>query len=104
MNVLTNEFQKTYEGLSRYSVCKSGYNSLFDKYVTYLGSHLNTTTSYTLYKVRQGDTYDSISLEFYDNPTYYWVILDFNRILDSFLNPIPGSYLKIPELSKIEFL
>lgn len=104
MEVLSNKFQKTYETLSRYSTCSSYYNKLFDKYVTETGSNLDTTTSYTLYKVLPGDTYDSISLQFYDNPTYYWVIMNYNRILDAFTEPIPGMYLKIPELSKIEFL
>ena len=104
MDVLTNKFQKTYDSVSRYSLCPSWYNKLFDKYVTELGTNLDTTTPYTLYEVQQGDTYDSIALKFYDNPTYYWVIMNFNRILDAFTVPIKGMYLKIPELSKIEFL
>lgn len=103
MEALSNKFRKVYDTLSRYSQSDSYYNKLFDKYITETGSHLRTDTSYTLYQVEPGDSFDSIALKFYDNPTYYWVLLEFNRLIDSFADPIPGLFLKIPEISKIEF-
>ena len=39
-----------------------------------------------------------IALWFYNNPTYYWVICDFNRILDPLKKPEIGTVLYIPTM------
>lgn len=104
MDVLSNKTYKEYATLSRYSSFPVYYNNLWEKYVTGTTSYLDDTTAYTLYKVVRGDTYDSIALAFYNNPTYYWIICNYNRVRDCFVSPVPGTYLKIPNVSKIEFL
>lgn len=52
----------------------------------------------TKYTVKEGDTYDSIALEYYNNPTYYWIICDYNRIIDPFVEPKKGDILYLPTL------
>jgi nucleoid-associated protein YgaU len=55
------------------------------------------------HKVKDGDTLDSLALYYYNNPTYYWVIADFNRIQDPYLELEVGRILKIPTFSNIAF-
>lgn len=66
-------------------------------------THLDPTTPYTSYVVKKNDTYDSISLAFYNTPLYFWAICDFNGINDPFVAPLEGASLNIPILSSIEF-
>ena len=103
MQVLTNKTYKQYEKLSRYSVTPYYYHTLDNKYIYGTASQLKDDTLYTLYTIQPKDTLDSLALHFYNNPTLYWIICDFNRINDPYINLIPGSQLKIPSLSNIEF-
>ena len=103
MNVLTNERYLNYDKLSRYSQFPYFYNKLDDKYICGTTSYLKDTTNYQVYMVQPNDTYDSIALRAYGNPTYYWIICSFNHIQDAFSIPIPGSQLKLPVMTDIEF-
>ena len=103
MDVLTHKQYKQYNYISRYSISPIYYHTLDDKYLVGRDKCLKDDTLYQTYKVLQGDTYDSIALRFYNNPTYYWIICSFNRILDPFENPVKGTLLKIPSLSNIKF-
>ena len=94
MEVLTDKSYKDYNRLSRYASFPIYYNTLDNKYNTGTTTHLKKTTNYTLYKVQMGESYDLIALKAYNNPTYYWVICDFNNIKDPFSNPFPNTYLK----------
>ena len=104
MEVLTNKFYKSYDYISRYSAYPSYYHTLDDKYITGTASYLNDKTIYTEYIVKNNDSYDSIALKYYNNPTFYWIICSFNRIADPFERPKAGTSLKIPSISNIEFL
>lgn len=103
MDVLKDKQYKSYDRLSRYSNFPIYYNTLNNKYCSGTTTYLDDTTEYGLYNVVQNDTYDSISLYHYNNPTYYWIICNFNRIVDPFEKPKPGTTLKIPVISNIEF-
>lgn len=98
MNVLTNKTIKTSNYYSRYNGFDYYYNKLDNKNQMSTSKWLNQSNTYQTYKVKDGDTYDSIALWFYNNPTYYWIICDFNRILDSLSKPTPGDILYIPLL------
>ena len=74
MDVLKDKQYKNYDRLSRYSSFPIYYNTLDDKYCNGTISYLSDETDYTLYSVKHGDTYDSIALDYYNNPTYLWVI------------------------------
>lgn len=103
MNVLKGEKYLNYEKLSRYSQFPYYYNTLDDKYICGTTSYLNDETNYILYKVKEGDTYDSIALESYGNPTYYWIICSFNHIQNPFNDPVVDSQIKIPVITDIRF-
>lgn len=103
MDVLKDKQYKDYDRLSRYSNFPIYYNTLNDKYCSGTVTYLDDETEYVLYQTKLNDTYDSISLEHYNNPTYYWIICNFNRIVDPFEIPAEGTILKIPIISNIEF-
>lgn len=103
MDILKNKQYKNYDRLSRYAQFPIYYNTLDDKYITATTTYLSKDTPYKLYQAKSGETYDLIALKEYNNPTYYWVICDFNNIQDPFSRPYIGQYLKIPVISKIEF-
>ena len=104
MDVLTTKYYKEFDYISRYSISPVYYHTLDDKYIVGRDKWISDTSSYTNYEVQPGDTYDTLALLNYNNPTYYWVICAFNRIQDPFEAPIPGTVLKIPSPSTIEFL
>lgn len=104
MDVLTNKSYKSYDYISRYSLCPSYYHRLDNKHITGTARVLSDETIYSEYTVKKNDTYDRIALRYYNNPTYYWIICSFNQIADPFEQPVPGSKLKIPALSNIEFI
>lgn len=103
MEVLKDKSYRTYDKLSRYANFPYYYNTLDNKYVYATTAQLSENTPYTSYRVQRYDTYDSLALDFYNNPTYYWIICDFNRIQDPFIRPKEGTILKIPTLSTIQY-
>ena len=98
MNILTNQSVKTSKYFSRYNGVNTYYNKLDGKYQLALKSWLKQGFDYTRYIVQENDTYDFIALKFYNNPTYYWIICDANKILDPMKEPIPGTILLVPSL------
>lgn len=131
MNVLTNKTIRTSDFFSRYNGFAYYYNKLSEKKVIIKDSNgrpvtddatgqpafqregrynmstsswLKDTDEYEAYTVQEGDTYDSIALAKYNNPTMYWIICDFNRIIDPFVEPKPGDILYLPAKGKnLEF-
>ncbi len=127
MEVLSTKTIKTSSYFSRYNGFSYYYNKLSEKKVPIVDSNgiqqldpqtglpayrlegkYNMSTSswlkdsddYEAYTVKEGDTYDSIALEKYNNPTMYWIICDYNRIIDPFVNPKPGDILYLPSRGK----
>jgi len=103
MDILTDKTYKSYDYMSRYSGFPYYFNTEDDKYVYGTTANLQEDISYTLYEVKPLDTYDSISLDFYNTPLYFWVICDFNRIQDPLEIPIPGTRLKVPSITTLKF-
>lgn len=103
MDVLKNKEYKDYNRLSRYASFPYFYNTLDNKCVVEIPTALDPNTLYSTYIVQAGDTYDFISLKSYNNPTYYWIICNANNIFDPLVNPTPGTRLRIPQLSTIQF-
>ena len=131
MNVLTGKTVKQSEYFSRYNGFNYYYNKLSEKripikdkygnisidevtgevqfktegkYNMSTSSWLKDTDQYEAYTGQEGDTYDSIALKKYNNPTEYWIICDFNRIIDPFKEPKPGDILYLPAKGKnLEF-
>lgn len=104
MEALTKKTYKDYERASRYSVFPYYYNRLDDKYIYGITAHLkDSETTFVNHKVTPGDTLDTLALYYYNNPTYYWVIADFNRIQDPYKDLNEGTILKIPTFSNIQY-
>ena len=103
MDILTNKTYKEYDYLCRYTSFPYYYNTEDERYIQGLTSQLVDSSIYILHEVTPGETLDSIALDSYGNSTFFWVIADFNHIIDPFLSLKAGSYIKIPTLSSIKF-
>ena len=105
MDILTKKEYKQYDRVSRYSVFPYYYNHIDSKYIYGITAHLKTDdTTFVTHKVEQGDTLDTLALYYYNSPTFFWVIADFNRILDPYEDLKIGSILRIPTFSNVEFI
>lgn len=103
MDYLKNKFYKNYNQISRYNAAPCFYHILDNKYLTGFSKRLKDTTPYVIHTVRRSDTFDSLALYYYNNPTYFWIICDFNRINDPFYELEEGQRIKIPSFSMLEF-
>lgn len=95
-NVKSSNYFSRYNGLNYY------YNTLDDKYqleTRHWLKQLSDTSKVTVYNVKDKDTYDSIALRFYNNPTLYWIICDYNRIIDPLIPPKEGTVLYLPSIN-----
>ena len=103
MNITSQAKYKTYKNISRYTVVPTFYNELDNTNQSGFPVQIDPSSQYVLHKVVPGDSLDSISLYYYGNPTYYWIIADFNNILDPSEQLKLDSQLKIPNFSTIKF-
>lgn len=103
MNILSNKNYKEYNRLSRYSSSANYYNEIDKKYQEELPKPMDKNSKYSLYIADGNESFDFISLKFYNNPTYYWIICDFNNISNPYLIPSRGTKLRIPVISDIQF-
>lgn len=102
--ILIDKRYKDYDRVSRYSVFPIYFNRVDRKYIYGLTSKLKKTgTTYVMHKVERGDTLDSVSLYYYNSPLYFWVIADFNDILDPYEDLQEGTMLRIPTFNNIEY-
>ena len=103
MDCLTNKQYRQYEKLSRYSVYPIYYNTIDKTFQGGITGHLDKTTACIQHTVQERDTLDSLALYYYGNPTYFWIIADYNRIQDPFENLTEGDIISIPTFSAISF-
>ena len=104
MEVLTQKQYKDYDRISRYSIFPYYYNSVDKKYIYGLTAQLdNENTSFVSHVVQIGDTLDTLALYYYNNPTFFWIIADFNRIQDPYETLKVGTRLRIPTFNNIRF-
>lgn len=103
MDIAIDKSYQTFNKFSRYQQFPIYYNVLDDKYFGGATTWLSDKTSYIIHKVEIPDTLDSLAYQYYGNPTFYWIIADFNRIHDPFKKLETGTNIKIPSFSEIEF-
>lgn len=102
--ILVNKRYKDYDRVSRYSVFPIYFNRVDKKYIYGLTSNLRkSNTTYVMHKVEQGDTLDTISLYYYNSPLYFWIVADYNDILDPYEDLKEGTMLRIPTFNNIEY-
>lgn len=102
-DVLKNKSYRQYDHISRYSIFPYYYHTIDNKYIYGTTKYLNNETAYTMHKVVLNDTYDSLALQYYNNPTLYWIICSYNHVQDPFIPPKEGINLKIPVFSSISY-
>ena len=103
MSILSDKSYKKYSYFSRYASFPIYYNEIDKKYIYGTTSQLNKDTIYVLYKAKKNDTWDSIALFYYNSPTFYWVLTDFNNVQDPFSEIKEGQEIKIPTLNAVTF-
>lgn len=104
MDVLKDKTYKDYEYICRYSSTPYYFNTKDQKYVYGIGEQLGKNIPYVAHKVKDTDTLDYLSLKYYNNPTYFWVIAYFNDIFDVYEKLIDNyKIIKIPSISGIYF-
>ena len=103
MDVLSNKNYRSYDYISRYQQFPYFFHKEDNKYVYGTTAQLDDTLGYSLHIVKPNDTIDSIALEYYNNPTLYWIICDFNRIQDPFIKLKVGDSIKVPIISSLQF-
>lgn len=103
-DVLVDKQYRQYDKLSRYSTFPFYYNKVDGKYIYGTTSQLNSEVPFVNHLVKKGDTLDTLALYYYNNPTYFWIIADFNRIQDPYSDLKVDELIKIPSFSAIDFL
>lgn len=103
MEVLKNKAYREYSKLSRYSEFPYYYHTLDNKYIYGRTAYLDDSTIFTTHVVKEGESFDTLALHYYNNPTYYWIICSFNHIQDPYMELKPGMLIKIPSISNIKF-
>ena len=96
---------KYYNYTSRYSSFPYFYNTKDDKYVYGITSWLSRDIEYSIHKVTDTDTLDGLAFKYYGRPDMFWVIADFNRIVDPWIDLYKNyNFIYIPALSGIKYL
>lgn len=103
MDRLTDKSYRNYDYLSRYSSFPFYYDTEDERYIYGTTAQLKKDVSYVLHKVKPNDTWDSLALKYYNNPTLYWIICDFNEVQDPFTDLEVDTSIRIPTLSNISF-
>ena len=101
--ILQSKQYRNYSRLSRYTNTPYYYNPVDERYTLGICRGISKDTPYKVHRISVGDTLDSLALYYYNNPTYYWIIADFNDILNPFIQLVPNSTLKIPTFATVEF-
>ena len=102
-DILTRKQYRDFNKVCRYAGIPYYYNTRDERFMVGMATNLREDTPHRLHKVTDEDTLDSLALYYYNNPTYFWIIADYNRIQDPYAKLPIGSKLKIPTFAAIEF-
>lgn len=104
MDVLKNKTSISKDYISRYASFPVYYHSTDTKYIQGITGHLTTDVQYVQVPISQNTTLEYLANRYYGRPDYWWIIADFNRISDPFIDLFEKySTLNIPSLTAIEF-
>ena len=104
MQKLVDKQAHSFDYKSRYTGVPYYFDTQKQRETPGIVRQINFNTTYVLHKLNASDTLDSLALEYYGNPTYWWAIAYFNKINDPFINLIlKYKTLKIPALHGIIF-
>lgn len=80
MEILQNKSFRSYDYISRYAAFPYYFNPEDNKYIYGTTAQLKQDIGYSLHLIKKNETLDSIALDYYNSPTLFWVIADFNQI------------------------
>lgn len=104
MEKLINKQSYSFDYKSRYTGIPYYFDTTTQRETPGTVRQINFDTAYVLHVVQPEDSLDSLALEYYGNPTYWWAIAFFNKINDPFINlTFKYKTLKIPALYGIIF-
>ena len=104
MDVLTKKQWAEYNYTSRYTPFPFYYNEEDRKYIYGITKQLGQDVDYVLHTLKDSDTVDSLALKYYGRPDLYWVICDFNRLNDPYINlKARMDTIRIPSISNIYY-
>lgn len=104
MDTLKNAEYIDYDYNSRYTHVPVYFDTLKNRQIYGIGMNLKQNTSVVSHKVTSRDTLHNLALKYYNNPTYWWIIANFNNIQDAFIRLVDRySILQIPNITSIEF-
>lgn len=105
MDILGSKNYKSPDGyISRYAPFPYYYNKEDNKYMYGLTAWIKHNVPYVKVKVNQDTTLDGLANKYYGRPDYFWVIADFNHILDPFIQLSDWfTTIDIPNITSIEF-
>lgn len=104
MDDLTNKRYAQFDYTSRYTGIPYYYNKKDKKDIYGLSKNMIKDVPWVAHKVVQDDTLDKLALNYYNNPSYWWIIAYFNDIQDAFIKLKDYfDIIKIPALNGIEF-
>ena len=104
MEVLKDRAIRNYDYTCRYAPFPYYFHTQDNKYVYGLTDQLSLNTEYSIHMIKDTDTLDSLAFHYYGRPDLYWVIADFNRIQDPYINLHEHyNFLYIPALAGIRF-
>ena len=104
MDVLKNKSRRDYNYTSRYSTIPYYYHTVDRKYIYGIAKNLDKNTQYVIHEVKDTDDLDKLALKYYGRPDLFWVIADFNRIRDPYINLYKKyNFLYIPTITGIRY-
>lgn len=104
MDTLKNKKYITSDYISRYQTTPEYQDILFGRQLSGIADYILSSTQYISHKVKMDDTFDSLALKYYNNPTYWWIIAQFNKVTDPFVQLIDKyRIIKIPTITTIKF-
>ncbi len=71
MNTFKDKTYANYDYTCRYTSTPYFFDTKNNKEVYGVGTSMDTTSPYYSHQVKAGDTLDSLSLKYYNNPTYW---------------------------------
>lgn len=105
MDSLRDKATKDYNYTSRYGPFPYFYNVDDDKYVYGVTSWLDLNSGAERVDIKETDTLESLAFEKYGRPDLFWIIADFNRIIDPYINLYDNfNFIYVPSLSDIRYL
>ncbi len=104
MDVLKNKSKRDFNYTSRYATFPYYYHTVDRKYVYGITKNLDTSTQYVIHEVTDTDDLDKLALKYYGRPDLFWVIADYNRIRDPYINLYKKyNFLYIPTITGIRY-